>query len=91
MEQKFERLEMRFDEVHERIDKVESSSQRGQPPIALNRQRRERNPSRFENEEDYGNDLEEEDRNSNYNLGMVLEIEELGMEIGLITIWIVLS
>ncbi|KAK1572533.1 hypothetical protein Q3G72_034201 [Acer saccharum] len=46
LEQKFERLEMRFGEVHDRIVKVESSSQRGQPLITPNVERRER-VSRF--------------------------------------------
>jgi len=31
LEQKFARMEMRFDEINERMDRVESSSQRGQP------------------------------------------------------------
>ena len=31
LEQKFARMEVRFDEINSRIDRVESSSQRGQP------------------------------------------------------------
>ena len=38
LEQKFEHLELRFDEVNKRVDIVESSSQKWQPPKAPNMQ-----------------------------------------------------
>ena len=69
LEQKFQQLNLRFDEVHERLDKVESSAQKGQPPIAPNVQRRETNQPRFVYEDDYGDDLDEDDRASNASLG----------------------
>ncbi|XP_052181971.1 uncharacterized protein LOC127794765 [Diospyros lotus] len=71
LEQKFERMEMRFDEINERIDKVESSSRRGQPPRAPTMQRRERHPPRYDYEDDYGDDLDDDDRASNVSIGRI--------------------
>ena len=69
LEQKFQQLNLRFDEVHERLDKVESSAQKGQPPRAPNVQRRERNQPRFEYQDNYGNNQDEDDHASNASLG----------------------
>ena len=68
LEQKFARMEMRFDEINERMDRVESSPQRGQPHRAPTVQRRERHPPRYEYEDDYGDDLDNDDRASNISV-----------------------
>ncbi|KAK3229878.1 hypothetical protein Dsin_001759 [Dipteronia sinensis] len=65
MRQHMARMKTQFGEVKDRLDKVESSSQREQPFRAPNVERRERNPPRNDYEDDYGNDLEEDDRMSN--------------------------
>ena len=65
MEIQFGKMNDKFGEVNNRLDKVESNSQREQPFRAPNVERRERNFPRNDYEDDYGNDLEEEDRMSN--------------------------
>ncbi|KAK3229881.1 hypothetical protein Dsin_001762 [Dipteronia sinensis] len=62
-------METQFGEVNDRLDKVESSSQREQPFRAPNVERSERNPPRNDYEDDYGNDLEEDDRMSHVGTG----------------------
>ncbi|XP_052182451.1 uncharacterized protein LOC127795058 isoform X1 [Diospyros lotus] len=46
-------MEMRFDKINEIIDKVKSSSQRGQPRRAPIVQRRKSHPPRYDYEDDY--------------------------------------
>ncbi|KAK2642012.1 hypothetical protein Ddye_023775 [Dipteronia dyeriana] len=55
-------MEIKFDELHDRIDKVESSSQREQPFRAPKVEKIERNPPWNDYEDYYGIDLEENDR-----------------------------
>ena len=69
LEQKFDRLDLRFNEVNERIDRVEASTQRGQPPRVPNAQWRERNLPRPNYDVEYGDDLDDDERASNANLG----------------------
>ncbi|KAK2642309.1 hypothetical protein Ddye_024072 [Dipteronia dyeriana] len=69
IQKSMERMEIKFGEVHDRIDKMESSSQREQPFKAPKVDRRERNPPRNDYEDDYGIDLEEDDRMSNVSAG----------------------
>ena len=66
---KFGEVNDKFGEMNNRLDKVESSSQRERPFRAPNVERRERNPPRFDYEDECGNDLEEFDRISNEGLG----------------------
>ena len=68
LEQKFECLQLRFDEVNERIYKVESNSQKQLPLKALNLQQRGRNSYRCADEDDYREDLDREDRAPYINL-----------------------
>ena len=58
-------MDIQFGEVNDRLDKVDPSLQREQPFRAPNVERRERNPPRNDYEDNYGNDLEEDDRMSN--------------------------
>ncbi|KAK0587545.1 hypothetical protein LWI29_024676 [Acer saccharum] len=69
MEIQFGEVNDRFGEMNDRLHKVESSSQRERPFRAPNVERRERNPPRNDYEDDYGNDLEEDDRMSNVGAG----------------------
>ncbi|KAK0580405.1 hypothetical protein LWI29_001555 [Acer saccharum] len=69
MEIQFGEVNDRFGEMNDRLHKVESSSQRERPFRAPNVERRERNLPRNDYEDDYGNDLEEEDRMSNVGVG----------------------
>ena len=69
LEQIFDRLYLRFNKVNERIDRVEANTQRGQPPRTPNVQQRERNPPRPDYDDEYGDNLDDDERASNANLG----------------------
>lgn len=56
--------------VNERINKVESNSQKLQPPKAPNVQKR-RNPYRYTNKDYYWEDLNEEDSALHINLSRI--------------------
>jgi hypothetical protein len=59
-------MKMEMEQVHERIDQMENRCEE-QPQNCRNLRRRERGPSREEDEERYGSGFDEEDRDSIVN------------------------
>ena len=61
-------MDLSFDEVNERVDKVKSSWQKRQPSKAPNVKQKGKNPYRYANEDKYEKDLDEEDHVPHINL-----------------------